>query len=242
MRKFLIQKENDYLLDFCNQTVEAINYLNWYNGQKTYDYKIISMNTIFQDIDFIFKGYIPVGSIEFVLTYYKRYYNIDDIKPICIPDELNKEKYLLRKVGKGSDIADFDLNKPLFIKNISAFKKETIIDYMRKSFENDRFLISECIDIKSEWRGFVLNGDLLDIRCYSGDFTIFPNVDIIYDMIKDYTEAPKAYTIDVAVTERGTVLIEIHQFFSCGLYGFNDNKRLIHMTVQNHLDIIKNRS
>lgn len=73
---------------------------------------------------------------------------------------------------------------------------------MRDDFKNDDFLISEIIDIKSEWRGFVLNGNLLDLRCYSGEFSAFPNVNTIYDMIKDYTEAPKAYTIDVAVTER----------------------------------------
>lgn len=242
MRKFLIQKEKDYLFDFCNQTIEAIDYLNWFNQEVMYDYIIISINTLLDDYDYNLENYIPIGSIEFVLAYYSKYYNINNIKPICIPNELNKDKYLLRKVIKGSKADDLNLENPVFIKNISAFKKETLIDYIKDDFKNDDFLISEIINIKSEWRGFVLNGDLLDIRCYSGDFTIFPNVDIIYDMIKDYTEAPKAYTIDVAVTERGTVLIEIHQFFSCGLYGFNQNQKLIAMFVQNHLDIIKNRS
>lgn len=242
MRKFLIQKEKDYLFDFCNQTIEAIDYLNWFNQEILYDYEIISINSLRDDSNYEFKNYIPVGSIEFVLEYYNKYHNIDNIKPICIPNELNKEKYLLRKIRKGSKANDLNLENPVFIKNISAFKKETLIDYMKDDFKNDDFLISEIIYIKSEWRGFVLNGNLLDLRCYSGEFFAFPNVNTIYDMIKTYTEAPRAYTIDVAVTEKGTALIEIHQFFSCGLYGFNQNQKLIAMFVQNHIDIIKNRS
>lgn len=239
MRKFLIQKENDYLFDFCNQTIEAIHYLNWFNQEQIYDYKIISIKEIINDFNNTYKEYIPIGSIEFVLMYYRKYHNIENITPICIPNELNKKEYLLREIRRGSKANELNLDNPVFMKNILEFKKETIIDYMKEDFKKDKFLVSELIEIDSEWRGFVLNGKLLDLRCYSGEFSAFPNINVVYDMIKAYTEALRAYTIDVAVTKNGTALLEIHQFFSCGLYGFNQNQKLIAMYVQNHIDIIK---
>ena len=60
---------------------------------------------------------------------------------------------------------------------------------------------------------------------YSGDFTKFPDVRKIEEMIKEYSDhnAPIAYTLDVAVeSDYTTAPIEVHDFFSCGLYGFRD--------------------
>lgn len=96
------------------------------------------------------------------------------------------------------------------------------------------------VDIKSEWRAFVYKGELLDVRNYSGDFRIFPDISIIEEMIKDYKNSPKAYTLDVAVDDKeNTVLIEIHQFFSCGLYGFADYRVLPKMFIDTHKEIIR---
>jgi len=49
---------------------------------------------------------------------------------------------------------------------------------------------------------------------------------LIKQMIQDYKSAPKAYTLDVGINEKGTFIIECHTFFSCGLYGFTDYKLL----------------
>ena len=44
-------------------------------------------------------------------------------------------------------------------------------------------------------------------------------------MVKAFTNTPKAYTLDVAVLRNGqTVVIEVHNFISCGLYGFASPK------------------
>lgn len=77
-------------------------------------------------------------------------------------------------------------------------------------------------DIESEWRVFVYKGKGVDIKNYSGDPFVFPNADRIYQFIDQYTEAPEAYTLDVAVTNKGTWVLECHDFFSCGLYGSTD--------------------
>ena len=62
------------------------------------------------------------------------------------------------------------------------------------------------------------------------------------EMIKLYHSAPGAYTLDVAVLnneKKDTALIEIHHFFSCGLYGFQDYSKLIKMYSITHREILK---
>lgn len=77
-------------------------------------------------------------------------------------------------------------------------------------------------DIESEWRVFVYKGKGIDVKNYSGDPFAFPKTERIYQFIDQYTEAPEAYTLDVAVTKNGTWVLECHDFYSCGLYGCND--------------------
>jgi len=48
-------------------------------------------------------------------------------------------------------------------------------------------------------------------------------------MIIAYTDAPRAYTLDVGINVFGTTIIEVHPFVSCGLYGFHDLKVLPQM-------------
>lgn len=75
---------------------------------------------------------------------------------------------------------------------------------------------------------------MLDIRNYCGDFKLFPNVQTICEMVEVYKhDAPIAYTLDVGVDKTGsTFVIECHDFFSVGLYGFNDNNKLPYMFLR----------
>ena len=109
----------------------------------------------------------------------------------------------------------------------------TISDrYESKDFRHCQ--VSEIIDIVSEWRVFVFNGEIQHIGNYSGDCMAFPDADIIKEIVRVYgDEAPKAWTLDVAVTTEGdTVVLECHRFFSCGLYGFSDYRRIPKMYSQ----------
>jgi hypothetical protein len=92
----------------------------------------------------------------------------------------------------------------------------------------------------SEYRTFIFRGRLVGINNYAGDFKIFPDVKKINEYIANFNKY-KSYTMDFAITEKGELkLIEIHQFFSCGLYGFFDYNILLNMFNQCHLDIIQN--
>ena len=71
---------------------------------------------------------------------------------------------------------------------------------------------------------------IIDIKNYSGDPWVIPNKDIILQCITEFeTKAnsiPPSYTLDIAVRENGVVdIIEIHDFFSCGTYGFSEYEK-----------------
>jgi len=100
-------------------------------------------------------------------------------------------------------------------------------------------------DIESEWRVFVYKGKGIDVKNYSGDPFVFPKADRIYQFIDQYTEAPEAYTLDVAVTNKGTWVLECHDFFSCGLYGSTDKNipfMLNHAWFNIKNDILKHKN
>jgi hypothetical protein len=81
-------------------------------------------------------------------------------------------------------------------------------------------------NIVSEWRVFVdkkatSNGPVIGIENYRGDPLMFPKKERILQFIEAYTTSPIIYTLDVMVDEHGnTWVLECHEFFSCGLYGF----------------------
>lgn len=86
--------------------------------------------------------------------------------------------------------------------------------------------VSTPIDnIISEWRVFVFNDAIVDAKNYRGDFFVCPDEETVSNMVKAYKNSPRAYTLDVAVTNEGkTVVIECHRFFSCGTYGFGSGR------------------
>jgi len=243
MYNFTIQTvKNDIIFDFAFHLKEAIKYNNWFYNEKVYDYQFCENIKNIKTTNV--KSLVPIGSVEFVLDFYKTYFDINNIKPINIPNELNKFKFLKRKIFKGSEKNSISnsTSKQYFIKDISKIKGFTDIVSFEEIPNNRDVLASEEIEILNEWRCFIYKGELLDIRSYNTSCFVYPNIDIIKEMINEYKNSPTAYTIDVGITDSGeTVLIEIHQFFSCGLYGFMDYRVLPNMFIATHKEIIKNK-
>ena len=182
---------------------------------------------------------LDVGSIR---SFYKKHYGIENILPINIPASLMQDKYLKRNIMIATKenietLKDYNY----FIKDISKIKG--MIDIVNKKSipVNTNILISEVIDITSEWRCFIYNKEIVGLKNYSGDFISIPNINMIKEMVNDFIDAPMAYTLDAGIeTNTGdTCLIEIHDFFSCGLYGFDDSKNLPRMYISSHKDILK---
>ena len=240
MANFLIQTINGEIpFDFSFHLKEAIKYNDWFCGEKIHDYIYCEKveNLHLTNIE----NYIPIGSVEFVLNFYKKYHNVN-ILPINIPKELNKYEFLQRKIFLGNEKDNIQSlpDEKYFIKDISGFKKLTDIVYFKDIPKDNNILVSEKVNILSEWRCFVYKGELLDIRGYNTDIFVYPDVSKILEMINGYKNSPIAYTLDVAVIDNmKTALIEVHQFFSCGLYGFADYKVLANMFIETHKEILK---
>lgn len=238
MANFLIQTiDGQVKHDFSFALIEAIEYQNWLN-EGTHTYELIELEDI---LEHDFTGYIPSGTVQFVQEYLDLYHEITHIRPINIPNELLRDEYLKRNITyklKGSYIFD----KDKFVKSDTEIKGVTEITRNLDIPDDGRYLVSDVIDIDSEWRAFVFNGKLVGLKNYLGDFTLMPDVSLVIKMIKDYKESPPAYTLDVGVNLKDeTFLIEAHNFFSCGTYGFSDNRILPQMFASSFRHLIKYR-
>lgn len=236
MAHFVIESKDGRILhDFSFHLLEAINFDKWFHGTSPHSFSLIETfpPTIPQ-------ASIPIGSVEFVLSFYKLFYGIESVYPLHIPESLRRPEYLHRRVfekREGERVGDDNV---FFVKSLNHFK--SFKDFLpgTEILGEEAFFVSETIDIESEWRCFVHRGNLLDARCYSGDFRKNPNYTLVEKIISSYKDAPSSYTLDVGVLESGeTAIIEVHQFFSCGLYGFNNYAKLIDMFVSTHRDLLK---
>jgi hypothetical protein len=213
--KFLIQTiDGKVKHDFSFILLESIEYNNWLRNEEVFQVS-------FTDYEMI-PNCIPIGSVEFVSKYIKEYYGIE-IKPKNIPIELIDRKWTNRIVINGTEK---DIIGEKFVKSNDKIKSFTEIC---KSAPAGNYQISDVISIQSEWRAFVYKKKLVGLQNYSGRFDIFPNVEKIEEMIYYYTNQPVAYTLDIGISLGETVIIEVHDFFSCGLYGFCDHKILPYM-------------
>lgn len=237
---FIIQKENGcYDYDFQWATEQSINHENW--GRKTpkYTYSNISYNELKESkID---PNSIYVGSIEFMkLVFFKL--NVSCPSPLNIPKELYE--FCDRKIWHGYKS---DIKIPCFIKPaddlklFTGFLLEKDLDlklYYPEIKDDTKLMFSEPKNFISEYRGFVYKHQLVSIKHYQGDFKKFPNLSLVERMISyNYLNSPVAYTIDFGVTNEGkTILVELNDFWSCGLYGFDD--KLLNMLADRFRQII----
>jgi hypothetical protein len=189
---------------------------------------------------------IVVAYIEDTIKYFKNL-GVDIPKAINIPKELIKyTKRNIRYMTMGEFKNDPQI--PVFVKP-NKFAKEFVSGVIKKSdskkyFFNDitddtPVLVSDVIDIISEYRCYVLKGDLKGIKWYIGDIRIFPDVKVIDAAIADYNSAPLAYVIDFGITKDGeTVVVECNDAWSVGNYGLNDTT-YANMLLTRWLEITK---
>ena len=210
--KFLIQTIGGRVKhDFSFTLLESIEYQNWLRNDKSIEFCLFDEPTI--------PNHIPIGSVEFVSKYINDFYGLI-LKPKNIPIELMDINWTGRNVINGTEK---DIVGEKFVKSNDKIKSFTEIC---KNAPEGNYQISDLINIESEWRSFVYQGKLVGLQNYSGAFDVFPNVEKIKSMIKAYKTQPIAFTLDVGICDNETIIIEVHDFFSCGLYGFSDHKIL----------------
>lgn len=213
--KFAVQDlEED--LDFIIALEQAVNFQRWANGSNHEIVRVRRANVAAQRLG---ADAIPVGSVEFVREYLKELTGIEP-KPINIPEQLMDMKWTKRHVYNFNSTNGDLLPGRRFVKSTDTIKGFTEIT---DEVPAGNYLISDLVNIESEYRAFVYKGKLVGLKNYVGDFTLFPHIGTIEAMIESFTNAPVAYTLDIGILEdKGTAIIEVHDFFSCGLYGWND--------------------
>lgn len=82
-------------------------------------------------------------------------------------------------------------------------------------------LVSEVVEFVSEWRFYVLNGQVVGAGWYSGDPLTFPDPKVVADAVRAWAPgAPAGYGIDFGVVADGrTLLVEVNEGFSLGCLG-----------------------
>lgn len=260
--KFLIQKiEGEIRHDFSFTLLESIRFKKWLS----YDKIVVKFAETYEitDPDMIYpnpfksyhKDYVPVGSVDFVTDFLMYFYNIYP-KPINVPEELfpyakraifNDNHLGLKQYSTGKWFVKSNDGIKKFAEVLKLDDKHLIKKISNVSeFDNNlywnipegNYQISEFIDINSEWRCFVYQGKLVGLQNYSGEFTLFPDVDAIDRMIGAYKSSPIAYTLDVGVNNWGTFVIECHEFFSCSNYGMSNHNIYPNMLYKAFKEII----
>ncbi|PDZ93952.1 hypothetical protein CON36_36435 [Bacillus cereus] len=235
MKKFLIQTiDNRVEHDFSFHLIKAIEYNSWFYNEKVYEYVLSEQVGVYKD-------FIPVGSLEFVFQYIEQHHHRDkkSIRPINIPHELCIDEFLNRNVYVANK-NNISLSGEKFIKSNSEYKSFTDVVTDVNVIPDGEYLVSDVIDIESEWRAFICQKELVGLKHYAGDFKLFPNTSLIEKMIHSYTKSPNSYTLDVGINKDGCFVIEVHPFVSCGLYGFADYKRLPLMFTQGYNYMLRN--
>ena len=172
---------------------------------------------------------IVVGGIPVVKRVLER---MGKSVPVLDYPESAKE-FLGRKVWRGvlGDLESHLSGPRIFVKPVEQ-KLFTGTDIM--CFE-DRFAFSHCPDdtpvyfsevrkFVSEWRCYVVEGELLQMCFYRGDSFILPDPELprrILRAMQESGEAPISFGIDIGVRaiNHETLLVEVNDGFALGNYG-----------------------
>lgn len=226
---FLIQKEEkpDIDIQIIKEYIQRQKYVHSYH-------EILKREMDSEEVEHLYNsasGAVPVGDLNFVKFFLKKFHGIEVMNPIEIPEVLRTEEFLKRKysIRKKEDIPE---KGKWFIKYVSELKYfsytgeiELLNIQETPFFKDGLYQVSEIIPILSEYRCFVDNDKLISINYYNGDCTIFPDTKMIKKAISMYSTdktRPKAYTMDVCVMneQRDTAILEIHPWTSVGLYSY----------------------
>lgn len=109
-------------------------------------------------------------------------------------------------------------------KIFTGFVPKSDIDFIKLSGLSDDLpiLMSEVVNIKSEYRCFVNRKKLIGIQHYNGDFKIRINSSIVENAINDFKNQPAGYTLDFGITDTGKqILIEVNDGYALGYCGIH---------------------
>jgi hypothetical protein len=217
MPHFIIQKQDKLpAYGFCFETIKSIDFLNWCGSKPEYTYTLMTLAQLKTYMPKTTQKKIPIGSVEFVHEY-MRLHNIPTPKPLNVPEPL----FPLCSQRPVNIIT------PTYIKGDRYIKSNDLIKHSGNGYKalsmhlvDGSWQVTNPLSIEAEWRCFIFKNKLIDAKCYTGDCLKAPHLDYINRCIDTYTNAPIAYTLDIGIHMFGNTVIEVHDMYSCGFYGF----------------------
>lgn len=179
----------------------------------------------------------PIGSVEFCENYYQYVFQRKP-RPLNIPESLFE--YSGRLVQNNpKDLNQFtdDIFIKSRLKTKSSFngfiKKNDFLELTKDNIELSDIQVSSKIpEIESEFRVFVYKKEIIDMKQYLGDpFGKRPNKIWTETIIGEFKDQPVSYTLDLYLKPGSSIpyVMEVHNFYGCGLYGFDDHHNYPYM-------------
>lgn len=84
---------------------------------------------------------------------------------------------------------------------------------------------SEKVNFISEWRLWVLRGEIIGLTPYAGRWDVFPDQNVLKAAAGAYRHSPAAYALDFGVTDKGkTLLVEASDGLALRSFGLDPVK------------------
>ena len=148
----------------------------------------------------------------------------------CYPDDLKPYyKRNIRRTTLGEVRKEFNDNstsvfvKPVLPKEFNGRVLNSCLDLisMAKKSDDLEVYVSDPIDLLSEYRVYVLDGDILGVKHYYGDWSLAPKREFVEEVVRSYKNAPVAYGVDIGVTSEYDCVIESNDGCNLGNYGLD---------------------
>ena len=176
--------------------------------------------------------YVPVGTVEFVQRFCT-------LAWITLPANMSYPPMLSWYLQRDTWTGTFESADPncfvkprdtkVFTGGIKSQLTETVA-------ARTPVWIAEPVTFAAEFRYYVLNGQIVGFSRYDdGDDPVSADESVVTAMIAQWESQPVGYSIDVGIVDGATVLIEVNDGWSLGLYPWGT------MTDAAYVDLITQR-
>lgn len=211
----------------------------WGAIESGFDYKLVSYEEVESGKwDNLIKTNLFVGSVEFMRMVFSRV-GLEDVR---LPRNSNREFQIMElgEVRRRSKNGERWFIKPIEIKLFTGFILDEMVNTSIQNIPDScKVMVYKPLDeILSEWRVYVGEDRIWDMKNYSGDLFKTPSEKYIKSIIKENSDFPISYTIDVGILESGEeVVIEFNDMWAIGNYGI-PNDEYLSLLKRRYFDII----
>jgi hypothetical protein len=188
--------------------------------------------------DTLIRSHLFVGSVDFMMEVFKRAGKIVGSMEPWQASMLRNLSSVKEIIANGSKLFVKPVQNKLFtgmvfdlmtLSSLDKYPDDTQV-WISPPFESK--IITEC-------RCYVRFNKIVDVRNYSGDFTVIPDIKWTENLIKNLIDFPSAYTIDVCLLENGqTEVVEFNDMWAIGNYGI-DNSDYYKLLRERYFEIMR---